>query len=86
MTVRSRGVGGRVVAGIEYMVGGEITAYVSECAKARNESLARLITNAKKMGANAVIKIDFETSELFVGMVLFSAYGTAVVAKPSDKK
>ena len=86
LTVRSRGFGGRFVAGVEAMVGGEITAYVSECAKARNESLARLIRNAKKIGANAVIKVDFETSTLYLGMVLFSAYGTAIVAKPSDKK
>ncbi len=85
LTVRSRGFGGRFVAGVEAMVGGEITAYVSECTKARNESLARLIKNAKTMGANAVIKIDFETSELFQGMVLFSAYGTAVVVKSSDQ-
>lgn len=87
LTVRTRGVGGKLVAGIEGILGGEVTAYTSECEKARQESLNRLIENAKKIGANAVLSVDFETAEVLNGTAtVFSVYGTAVVAKPIEKK
>jgi len=85
LTVRTRGVGGKFVAGIEGMFGGEVTSYSSEAEKARKESLQRLVDNAKAMGANAVIGADFETSDILQGTAtLFSAYGTAVVVKPAE--
>jgi uncharacterized protein YbjQ (UPF0145 family) len=84
LTVRTRGVGGKFVAGIEGMFGGEVTTYSSEAEKARRESLQRLIDKATAMGANAVIAADFETSDILQGMAtLFSAYGTAVVVEPA---
>jgi uncharacterized protein YbjQ (UPF0145 family) len=84
LTVRTRGVGGKFVAGIEGMFGGEVTSYSSEAEKARRESLQRLIDKAKRMGANAVIAADFETSDILQGTAtLFSAYGTAVVVEPA---
>ena len=87
LTVRTRGVGGKIVAGIEGIFGGEVASYSSECEKARNESLKRLIENAKRIGANAVIGADFETSDILQGTAtLFSAYGTAVIAKPIEKE
>jgi len=87
LTVRTRGVGGKIVAGIQGVFGGEVTAYTSECEKARKESLNRLIENAKKMGANAVIGTDFETSDILQGTAtVFATYGTAVIAKPIEKK
>jgi uncharacterized protein YbjQ (UPF0145 family) len=87
LTVRTRGVGGKIVAGIQGVFGGEVTAYTSECEKARKESLNRLIENAKRMGANAVIGADFETSDILQGTAtVFAAYGTAVIAKPIEKK
>ena len=67
LTVRTRGVGGKFVAGIEGMFGGEVTSYSSEAEKARRESLQRLIDRAKAMGANAVIGADFETSDILQG-------------------
>jgi uncharacterized protein YbjQ (UPF0145 family) len=83
LTVRTRGVGGKFVAGIEGMFGGEVTTYSSEAEKARSESLQRLIDKATRMGANAVIGADFETSDILRGTAtLFSAYGTAVVVEP----
>jgi uncharacterized protein YbjQ (UPF0145 family) len=85
LTVRTRGVGGKFVAGIEGMFGGEVTSYSSEAEKARKESLQRLIDKAKRMGANAVIAADFETSDILQGTAtLFSAYGTAVVVEPAN--
>jgi uncharacterized protein YbjQ (UPF0145 family) len=84
LTVRTRGVGGKFVAGIEGMFGGEVTSYSSEAEKARKESLKRLINKAERMGANAVIAADFETSDILQGTAtLFSAYGTAVVVEPA---
>lgn len=87
LTVRTRGVGGKLIAGIEGIFGGEVTAYTSECEKARRESLKRLVENARKMGANAIIGVDFETSDILQGTAtVFAAYGTAVIARPLAKK
>lgn len=84
LTVRTRGVGGKFVAGIEGMFGGEVTSYSSEAEKARRESLHRLIDKAKAIRANAIIAADFETSDILQGTAtLFSAYGTAVVVEPA---
>ena len=86
MTVRTRGVGGKIMAGIEGMFGGEVTSYSSEAEKARKESMDRLIENAKSFGANAVVRTDFETSDILNGTAtIFSAYGTGVIIKPLKK-
>ncbi len=86
LTVRTRGVGGKIMAGIEGMFGGEVTAYSSEAEKARKESLERLIENAKSVGANAIVRTDFETSDILNGTAtIFSAYGTAVIMRPIKK-
>ena len=81
LTARSRGVGGRFVAGLQTLVGGEISAFTSEVEKARIEALDRLKENARKMGANAVLRTDMETTEIYISTVLFSATGTAVVVE-----
>lgn len=83
ITVRTRGVGGKIMAGIEGMFGGEVTSYSSEAEKARKESMDRLIEKARSIGANAVVRTDFETSDILNGTAtIFSAYGTAVIIKP----
>ena len=82
LTVRTRGVGGKIVAGIEVIFGGEVTSYSSEAEKARRDSLQRLIQKATRMGANAIVGADFETSDILQGTAtLFSAYGTAVIVE-----
>jgi uncharacterized protein YbjQ (UPF0145 family) len=87
LTVRTRGVGGKIVAGIEGIFGGEVTSYTSEAEKARRDSLKRLIENATKMGANAIVGADFETSDILQGTAtLFSSYGTAVIVEPLKKE
>ena len=86
MTVRTRGVGGKIMAGIEGIFGGEVTAYSSEAEKARKESMKRLIENGKSVGANAIVRTDFETSDILNGTAtIFSAYGTAVIMRPIKK-
>ena len=87
ITVRTRGVGGKIVAGIEGIFGGEVTSYTSEAEKARRDSLERLIEKATRMGANAIVGADFETSDILRGTAtLFSAYGTAVIVEPIKKE
>ena len=86
ITVRTRGIGGKFIAGIEGMFGGEVKSYSSEAEKARRESMERLIENARSVGANAVVRTDFETSDILRGTAtLFSAYGTAVIITPLKK-
>ncbi len=86
ITVRTRGIGGKFIAGIEGMFGGEVTAYSSEAEKARKESMDRLVEKARSVGANAVVRTDFETSDILRGTAtLFSAYGTAVIIKAIKK-
>jgi uncharacterized protein YbjQ (UPF0145 family) len=80
-SVRTRGALGRIVAGIEALVGGSSQAYLEEFNKARDEAIERLKENAVKMGANAVIGVDFETSEILEGFILITVYGTAVVVE-----
>ena len=82
LTARTRGMGGRFVAGIQSMVGGEVSAFTSEIEKARMEALERMKAKAQRVGANAVIGLDMETSDILQGTVLISATGTAVVIEP----
>ena len=82
LTARTRGMGGKFVAGIQSMFGGEISAFTSEIEKARVEAMDRMKTQARRVGANAIIGLDIETSDVLQGTILISATGTAVVIEP----
>jgi uncharacterized protein YbjQ (UPF0145 family) len=82
LTARTRGVGGKIVAGIESMFGGEVSAFTSEIEKARVEAMERMKEKARRVGANAIIGLDIETSDVLQGTILISATGTAVVIEP----
>ena len=84
ITPRTRGVLGRFVAGIQSMLGGEITAFTTELEKAREEAINRMKSKAVALGANAVVGVDIETSDLGLGagVVVISATGTAVIVEP----
>jgi uncharacterized protein YbjQ (UPF0145 family) len=86
LTPRTRGIFGKFIAGFESMVGGEVTAFTSEMEKARWEAIDRVKARAIALGANAIIGLDVETSDLGLqnGIVLFSATGTAVVIEPEN--
>ena len=79
---RTRGMFGKFIGGLQSLVGGEVTAFTSEIEKARIEAIDRMIFNARAMGANAVIGLDVETSELLQTVFVISATGTAVVVEP----
>ncbi len=75
---------GKFIAGFQSMFGGEITAFTEELEKARNEAIERLKDKAIALGANAVVGLDIETSDLGLqaGVVIVSATGTAVIVEP----
>jgi uncharacterized protein YbjQ (UPF0145 family) len=84
LTPRTRGVLGQFVAGLQTIVGGEVTAFTSELEKARLEAIDRVRQKATALGANAVVGLDLETSDLGLqtGVTVISATGTAVVVEP----
>lgn len=84
LTVRSRGLGGNIVAGLRTLGGGEITEYTQMLDHARWEALQRLIAHAQSMGANAVISVAFDSSEIGDIMSEILAYGTAAVIEKDD--
>lgn len=82
VVVRSRGIGGNLMAGLRSIVGGEITEYTEMLEEARRHALDRLVRNAAVMGANAVVAMRFDSSEIGDTMSEIVAYGTAVVTVP----
>ena len=84
LTIRTRGMWGKWLAGIKSMFGGKIGAYVTELKKARDEALNSLVQDAMKLGANAVIGIDFETSDLLGDLIMVAVHGTAVILEPEE--
>jgi uncharacterized protein YbjQ (UPF0145 family) len=83
VVVRSRGLGGNIVAGLRSIVGGEIHEYTQLLEEARRHAVDRLVQNATAMGANAVVMMRFDSSEIGQTMSEIVAYGTAVVVEPA---
>lgn len=86
LIVRSRGIGGNIVAGLRSLVGGEIHEYTQMLADARVDAVRRLEEHAKKMGANAVVSMNFDSADIGKSMTEIVAYGTAVVITPDASK
>jgi len=82
VVVRSRGLGGNIMAGFRSLVGGEITEYTQLLEEARCHAIDRMVQNAVVMGANAIIRMQFDSSEIGQTMSEIVAYGTAVVIEP----
>ena len=82
LVVRSRGLGGNLVASLRSIVGGEIHEYTQLLEDTRRQALDRMVQNATLMGANAVISFRFDSSEIGQTMSEIVAYGTAVVVVP----
>jgi uncharacterized protein YbjQ (UPF0145 family) len=79
LVVRSRGLAGNVAAGLRSIVGGEIHEYTQLLEDTRRQAIDRMVQNATLMGANAVISMRFDSSQLSGTMSEIVAYGTAVV-------
>ncbi len=85
LSPRTRGVGGVIWGGVQALLGGEVTAFTLEIEKAREEAMSRTVENAEKLGANAIVGMDLETSEMGsaqMNIMVITATGTAVVVEP----
>lgn len=80
-TIQARHVGRDIRAGLKSIIGGEITDYTKMMSDARDEALQRMVADAEKKGANAVISMRFATSMIMPNAAEVLAYGTAVVLK-----
>lgn len=84
--VRSRGIGGNLVAGIRGMIGGEIDEYTQMLSEAREHAIQRMIADAKKAGANAVVDMRFDSADIGQVMTEVVAYGTGVLVEEDNNK
>jgi len=80
ITVRSRSVFGTIGAGLQTLVGGNITLLTDLCEKARSEAFDLMLAHAQALGANAVVAIQYDATEVIKGATEVLCYGTAVVA------
>lgn len=78
-TIRSRHIGRDILANLRNVVGGEISEYTKLLAEAREQALDRLVEEAESLGANAVVSLRFQTTEVMKAAAELLAYGTAVV-------
>src|ERR1700740_216964 len=81
ITVRSRGVGGSFVGGLQTIFGGRNSIYTALCETAREEAYQLMLQHAQQHGANAVINMRYDANEVIQGVTEVLAYGTAVVVE-----
>jgi uncharacterized protein YbjQ (UPF0145 family) len=84
ITVRSRGMGGNIMGGLQTLVGGRNTIYTELCETAREEAYQLMIQHAQEHGANAVVNMRYDANDVLQGVTEVLAYGTAVVVEKVD--
>jgi len=77
-TIRAKHVGRDIIAGLRSLVGGEIKEYTEALSEAREVALKRMIEEAEKLGADAIVSVRFTTSQVMTGAAELLVYGTAV--------
>jgi uncharacterized protein YbjQ (UPF0145 family) len=82
ITVRSRSVVGNFVGSIQTLFGGNITIYTELCEQAREETYGLMCKHAGQLGANAIISMRYDATELMAGLTEVLCYGTAVQVEP----
>jgi uncharacterized protein YbjQ (UPF0145 family) len=82
-TVRAKHVGRDIAASLKNLVGGELSGYTELLVESRRQSMARMLTQAQELGANAVVNVRFATSSITAGAAELYCYGTAVVVEVS---
>ncbi len=85
ITVRSRSIFGSIGAGLQQIVGGNISLYTEMCEAARKEAFDLMVRHAREMGANAIIGMRYDANEIGEGVAEVLAYGTAVIIEPEQK-
>lgn len=86
IVVRSRSVIGTIGASLQTIVGGNITLFTELCEKTRGEAFDLMIQHASELGANAVIGVRYDATEVMQGVTEVLAYGTAVVLEREEAK
>jgi len=81
IVVRSRSVFGTLGASIQTLVGGNITLFTELCEKTRNEAFDLMLGHAQQVGANAVVGVRYDATEVMQGVTEVLCYGTAVVVE-----
>src|SRR5437773_5836977 len=81
ITVRSRSVFGTIGASLQTLVGGNITLFTELCEKTREEAFELMLTHAAQHGANAVIGIRYDATEVMQGVTEVLCYGTAAIVE-----
>jgi uncharacterized protein YbjQ (UPF0145 family) len=84
VTVRSRSILGTIGASLETLVGGNITLFEEMCEKTREQALDLMMEHATEHGANAVIGVRYDATEVMQGVTEVIAYGTAVQVQPAS--
>ncbi|HTL39424.1 MAG TPA: YbjQ family protein [Methylomirabilota bacterium] len=82
IVVRSRSILGTIGAGLQTLLGGNITLYTELCEKTREDAFDLMLKHAGELGANAVIAARYDATEIMQGVTEVLAYGTAVVVEP----
>ena len=80
--VRSRSIFGTIGAGLQTLVGGNISLFSDLCEQTRNDAMERMLEHARSLGANAVIGLRYDATEIMQGVTEVLCYGTAVVVEP----
>jgi uncharacterized protein YbjQ (UPF0145 family) len=83
--VRSRSVFGTLGASLQTLVGGDITLFTNLCEETRAHAFDRMAQHAAQMGANAVIGMRYDATEVMQGVTEVLCYGTAVFVKPAQR-
>ncbi|MBZ5587231.1 MAG: YbjQ family protein [Acidobacteriia bacterium] len=83
ITVRSRSIFGTIGGALQTLAGGNISLFTELCEKTRAESFDMMMAHAEQLGANAVIGIRYDATELMQGVTEMVCYGTAVVVQPA---
>ncbi len=82
LTVRSRSIVGNIAGGIQSLFGGNITIYTNLCERTRSETYQLMCQHARQLGANAIIAMRYDATEVMAGLTEVLCYGTAVVVEP----
>ncbi len=80
-TIRGRHIGRDIMATLRNIVGGEITDYTKLMAESREQAIDRMIEEAQKLGANAIVAVRFSTTEVMLRAAEIMAFGTAVIVE-----
>ena len=83
IVVRSRSIVGKFMASIQTIFGGNISVYTNMCERARTEAYEIMCQHAERNGANAIIGMRYDTTEIMPGVTEVLCYGTAVIATPA---